>query len=446
MTSRWINDLKESESRLHKERVLTLALESAKSGDESADIFLRLCRDCYNPYVTYGIKQVPTRFFEGPEENENPWMDFIELLNRLSLRELTGNAGRDAIEQISERFDAIEWNDFCAPVLKRDLRAGISSTTVNKICKKTPYQIPVFACQLATNSEGRPELTGNMRVEPKLDGVRVILVHDPAKGTVCYSRNGKVFENFKDIEEQVVRLVQSITDNAFSSIIDLKNNGFVLDGEVTGQSFQELMRQARRKENVNAGDSVFNIFDILPLSDFQKGQWNVPLISRIELLDSLRPFLAHVPNLDIVMGSYIEVDTVSGKKELEEYANAQIEAGYEGIMIKRLDSPYECKRTTSWLKYKPVYDYDLTVIGAEEGTGRNKGRLGALICSGEDCGKRIIVNVGSGYSDEERKEYWDNKEEILGRTAVVLADAITKNQNGTYSLRFPRFNSFRYDK
>ena len=128
------------------------------------------------------------------------------------------------------------------------------------------------------------------------------------------------------------------------------------------------------------------------------------------------------------------------------YNKNAIDNGFEGIMIKDMEAPYECKRNTFWMKYKPIYDFDLTVIGLEEGTGRNKNRMGALICEGVDDGKHIFVNVGSGYTDTERMDYWNNKHDIIGRTIVVMADAITKNQNNTYSLRFPRFKSFRYDK
>jgi DNA ligase-1 len=115
-------------------------------------------------------------------------------------------------------------------------------------------------------------------------------------------------------------------------------------------------------------------------------------------------------------------------------------------MIKALDAPYVCKRSDYWLKWKPVYDYDLKIIGVEEGTGRNVGRLGAFVCSGSDNGQDITVNVGSGFSDDDRVQYWSYRDLLPGQTVVVAADAITLNQDGTYSLRFPRFVRFRDDK
>lgn len=117
--------------------------------------------------------------------------------------------------------------------------------------------------------------------------------------------------------------------------------------------------------------------------------------------------------------------------------------GFEGIMIKDVSAPYTCKRTTDWLKLKPALTVDLVVVGLEEGTGRNEGRLGALVCEGEDDGRLIRVNVGSGFSDTDRDEFWRDSETVVDMVAEVQADSITQNQDGTYSLRFPRFVRFR---
>ena len=448
MSVSWIRKLNESDSRLHKEDVIRQALEAATLGSTNAINFLTLTKICYHPYVTFGVRQVPDTV--GITDAENPWDEFNNLLHKLGQRGLTGHAARDAIQEMAERFDSVEWNAFLAPVLRRDLRAGISDKTINKICKKTDYEIPIFGCQLATNSEGRPEMKGIKRLEPKLDGVRVLLSvvysDDGEIVTTCYSRNGKVFENFTNIENQVIHnfanLVRTIKNRHGSDF----TKGFVLDGEVIGNTFQELMRQARRKENVQADDSVFHVFDIIGLDDFRRGFWNAQLSKRIEILEGMRSVIDGMVNVELLPHIMVDLDTAAGRDQLNRYAKDQVNAGFEGIMIKDVTAPYECKRNTFWMKWKPTLSVDLTVVGLEEGTGRNQGRLGALVCEGEDDGKFIQVNVGSGYSDEDRDSYWANSNNIIGRTAEILCDVITMNQDGTYSLRFPRFVRFRDDK
>ena len=453
MSASFITQLNEDNGRLHKEDVVRQALTAAKLGNTVSINFLQGLKFCYNPYVTFGVKQIPESI--GIVDAENPYDEFFELLGSLWRRELTGHDARDAIAEMSERFDSEEWNLFLAPILRRDMRSGISSTTVNKICKGTDYEIPIFTCQLATNSEGRPEMKGTKRLEPKLDGVRVLMMVIPAGITrkyasvVCYSRNGKVFENFEHVEKQVEENINEIIAaagkiNGLST--GLLKQGFILDGEVVGNSFQELMRQARRKENVSADDSVFHVFDILPIDDFKRGHWNAQLSKRIALLTAMQNAFDKMPNMELLPHLQVDLDTHEGKSQIDRYAKDMVTAGFEGIMIKNLEAPYICKRSTDWMKWKPTLTVDLEVVGVEEGTGRNLGRLGALVCHGVDDGKEITVNVGSGFSDADRDDYYTNRNLVIGRTAEVLCDVITQNQDGTYSLRFPRFVRFRDDK
>lgn len=442
--SAWVAKLNESDSRLHKEDVLRQALEAATLGDYESDVFLSLLRVCYDPFITFGIKNVQDTV--GYVDRENPWEEFNNILNLLYTRTITGNIARTMVEEISKRFDSVEWNTFCANVIRKDIRAGISEKTINKIMGKTKYAVPVFGCQLATSCEGRPEMKGRKRIEPKLDGVRVLMmvnVHHTNATVVSFSRNGKIFENFGHIEHQIAseisKLVVSCNNNSFE-------HGFVLDGEVMGNTFQELMRQARRKENVQASDSVFHIFDVIPIDDFNRGHWNTPLHKRIAILERMRPAIDLMPNVELLPSIEVDLDYAAGHDQLDRYAKDCVAEGFEGIMIKSLDAPYECKRNTFWLKWKPVITVDLEVVDVEEGTGRNLGRLGALVCSGSDHGKQIAVNVGSGFSDSDRDDFWRDRNLVIGRTVEILCDVITQNQDGTYSLRFPRFVRFRDDK
>ena len=452
MSASWIHKLNESNSKLHKQDVLTQALEAATLGSDNADTFLKLAGMCYNPYVTFGVRKISDNQ-ESDREYANPYPEFIELLEQLKERKLTGNDAIDAVAKMSLQFSSDEWNNFCAPVIRRDLRAGFSVATINKVCKKTDYEVPVFKCQLATNGDGRPEMSGTKRLEPKLDGVRVLMVvsmepgmyDHPEPVATCYSRNGKIFENFTHIEDQVTTNVRKII-TLLGNDIGNCTKGFVFDGEVVGASFNELMKQARRKTDAKADDTVFHVFDVMPLADFQRGHCNAQFRKRITAMNNLRPLLENLSSVETMSHIIVDLDTDEGKQQIKTYSNDMVNAGFEGIMIKDLEAPYECKRNLFWMKWKPTITVDLQVIDIEEGTGRNKSRLGALVCQGTDDGKLINVNVGSGFSDDQRAEFYGNQFDVIGETVEVLCDAVSQNQDGSYSLRFPRFVRFRDDK
>jgi DNA ligase-1 len=217
----------------------------------------------------------------------------------------------------------------------------------------------------------------------------------------------------------------------------------VLDGEIVGESFQKLMRQAHRKSDAETTGMVYHVFDMIPLEDFERGYWNAQQHKRLALLDKARERLTKDDPVQIMPGLEVDLDTAEGHDVLRRFAEASVAEGYEGIMIKELDAPYECKRSSFWMKWKPTITVDLNIKGFEQGTGRNLGRLGAIICEGEDNGRRIMVNVGSGLSDSDRDQYWAARDDLLGRVIEVQADAVTQNQDGSYSLRFPRFVRFR---
>ena len=437
MSAGWVKKLNESNSKLHKEDVFTQALELALLGGAAADQFLSLVQACYNPMITFGVKQMPETV--GITDAENPWQAYTELLDQLRLRKLTGHAARDAIDALSVRFDSDEWNLFCVPVLRKDLRCGVSEKTINKVCKKTKYEVPVFSCQLATSCEDRPEMRGEKRLEPKLDGVRVLMLcaisDDGSTMAVSYSRNGKVFDNFGHIESQICNRMKEMSQR-------IGINSFFLDGEVIGKSFNELMRVARRKGDA-VNDSEFHVFDFIPTVDFNRGYWNAQLDKRLQYLDKIKPSIEKMPNVKYPDHLIVNLDTSEGRNQLERYAQDCVKDGFEGIMIKDMGAPYDCRRSTFWLKWKPVITVDLEVMAIEIGTGKNADRMGALVCSGIDNDKRIDVNVGSGFTDEERIEYWENQDTFIGRTAEIMCDAVSQNQDGTYSLRFPRFMRFR---
>jgi DNA ligase-1 len=331
-----------------------------------------------------------------------------------------------------------QWNQFYRRILIKDLRCGVSEKTVNKVAKKLKkpeYSVPVFECQLAHDSANHEsKVTGKKLVERKLDGVRCLTVIDHESRTVTqYTRNGKVLENFAHITEYL------------SGFIDEFGRSYVLDGEIMSNSFQDLMKQVHRKSDVKTGDAVLNLFDIIPLVEFKQGKSTMGQKRRSQFLKGFENIFNDSGFITIVPQKEFNLDSLVDEIEFKDYMKEMIDAGYEGVMLKDLDAKYECKRSVSWLKIKPFIEVSLSVTAVEEGTGKNEGKLGALVCEGVDDGKRIVVNVGSGLTDEQRAEFWEAKDTLVGQVVEVRADAATRSQDSEdiWSLRFPRFLRFR---
>ncbi len=417
-----IAELEADNSRLAKEAII----EREKDNTELFEGF----ELALSPYITFGIKKVPKH--SGPDGQGLPWEAFKELAHLLQTRQLTGDDARSAVELALSASTGAQWNDWYRRILIKDLRCGVSEKTVNKIKKGA---VPVFECMLAHDGANHEKKINGVRLlEPKLDGVRCLTVIDyEARTVVQYTRNGKVLENFSHI-----------TDGLLANIDDI-GRSYVLDGEVVSRSFQDLMKQVHRKDDVQAGDARLMLFDILPLSEFKKGKSVMGQKRRSALLKTFKPIFDKCGHIDVIKQLEVDLDSYVGELQFKEFNKEAIDAGFEGIMIKVPDAPYECKRSTSWLKMKPFIEVSLTVTAVEEGTGKNEGRLGALICEGEDDGKNIVVNVGSGFTDDQRAEYWNDKESMVGQIVEVRADAATRSQDSedVWSLRFPRFLRFR---
>jgi len=420
--------LEADNSKLAKQAIVLEAME------EGLDEFFEGITMALDPLVTFGVKQVPTRSDVLTGQGLD-WATFKVLANQLINRELTGHAARDAIELAMSVATTEQWNGFYRRVLIKDLRCGMSEKTVNKVAKDFPqYAVPVFTCSLAHDSANHEKkMVGEKQIEIKLDGVRVITIIQGDK-VEMFSRNGKQFHNFGHIIEELETVIKD-----FPVPYPL-----VLDGEVMSANFQDLMKQVHRKDGKQSTDAVLHLFDTIPLGCFKAGSWDKPQSFRSAItkawVEQHASVLEHVQALD---WENVDLSTTNGQDRFVALNKAAVEGGYEGVMIKDVNAPYECKRTHAWLKAKPFIEVTLEVVDVEEGTGRNEGRLGAVVCTGVDDGKDIRVNVGSGFTDDNRSVFWSSRDALVGQLVEVRADAVTQNQDGTYSLRFPRFKTFR---
>ena len=412
-----IKELESDNSRLFKEDTVAFHLDNKE--------FLTGVEYALDPLVTFGVKEVPEK--KDPTGKGMPWIDFEVLLNNLIDRSLTGHAARDAILVAMAQSTQEQWNNWYRRILIKDLRCGVSEKTINSVAKKHGFDpiVPVFGCMLAHDgAKHEKKIAGECIVEYKYDGVRVIAIVQNGSATL-YSRNGKLLSNFPHIEEALSKA---------------EFNGLVFDGEVMSENFQALMKQVHRKEGAQTEDAYLALFDYLTLDEFQEGKSDQTAINRKISLDQFK-FESCIKRVDYWI---VNFDKPTGQQLFADLNKQAIDKGYEGMMIKPTNALYECKRSHAWLKVKPFIEVSLTVKEVVEGTGRNEGKLGALVVEGTDDGKFFHLNVGSGLTDEDREVFWEAKDKVLGQVVEIRADAVTISQDEqAYSLRFPRFLRFR---
>ena len=416
MNNPWnvIQKLESDNSSLFKQSVI-------KDNLDNVD-FIEGAKMALDPLVTFGVKQVPFSETDGPGVDDiEVGMVFVKLIKRT----LTGHAARDAIQDLCDKATNEQWNDWYRRILIKDLRCGTGAKLINKVQADT---IPLFGCMLAHDGAKHPKkIAGECYVEYKYDGVRVIAIVQNGSATL-HSRNGKLLENFPHIEE-------ALSKPEFE--------GLVFDGEVMSEDFQTLMKQVHRKEGAQTEDSYLAVFDMLTLEEFDAGGTSKNAIERRQRIVNLSNLFTY--RIQLVDATLIDMDSEEGQAKFQAMNKRALDEGYEGLMIKPVSEGYKCKRSHAWLKIKPFIEVTLKVVELEEGTGKNEGLLGALVVEGEDDGKFFRLNVGSGLTDENREQIWENQDKVIGQLVEIRADAATQSQDAddVWSLRFPRFKTFR---
>ena len=409
-----IQQLESDNSSLAKQQIL-------KDNIDNAELIAGATK-CLDPLVTFGVKQVP---FSEQDGEGITFDEFNDLATDLEFRQLTGHAARDAIQALCDKATNEQWNDWYRRILIKDLRCGTGAKLFNKVKKDT---IPLFGCMLAHDGAKHPKkIAGVCYIEYKYDGVRVIAIVRNGDATL-YSRNGKLLENFPHINE-------ALSKPEFE--------GMVFDGEVMSEDFQTLMRQVHRKEGAQTEDSYLAVFDMLTLEEFNEGGTTMSAIDRRDRLTQLSSLFNY--RIQLVEATLVNLDLDEGQAQFKDMNKLALDEGYEGLMIKPAHDGYKCKRSHAWLKIKPFIEVTLTVVGVEEGTGKNAGMLGAFVVEGNDDGKNFHLNVGSGLTDDMRKDVWAVKDAVIGQLVEIRADAATQSQDAddVWSLRFPRFKTFR---
>ena len=398
---------------------------------ECDDLAIRLIHAAMDPYRVYGVRK-----YDAPQvarEEENRFDVLFLLLDNLAERKLTGNAAQDAVTAALAGFGDFE-REYIARIFDKDLRAGFSADTFNKIFPKN--KIPTFDVMLADVYETDEEVKANVKfpciAEAKYDGERTIAVVTQ-KGVTYYSRSGKEAKH-----------VDGLFDNDLQDMRATVGYDIVVDGERYASNFTETMNAKKSGKSEAKENLRFYAFYLMSLEDWRNQK------SR-HTMDESRKWLTEVIKASncqkVLLSKGIYAQTAD---DAEKFYRDMVGEGFEGLILKQLDAKYEWDRSSNWIKWKPFFDADARVIGFY--AGREKTRLentlGGIIVAGytED-GTYFETNVGSGFSDDIRDEIWNNQEKYLGTTAVIKYQEVSRAKNKEVaSLRFPTLERFRDDK
>jgi DNA ligase-1 len=419
----FVTEITASNSKKHKQDVLQ------KYKDDS--VVHRYLKIAFDPYAVYGIstkklhKSVPATSIIGIHS-------IFELFTYLTQH----NTGTDQIVGLCQDFlDGVaacdrESADLLEKLICKDLSIGCEAKTINSVI---PGLIPTFEVQLAQKYFEKPERVEGktFAITTKIDGGRIIAIKDPTGMVGFYTRAGQKYEGLVDLEA------------AFSDSI--WPNGIVLDGEITilddaGIPSKEAYKKAM-KITRSDGDKhglKMKVFDILTYDEWINQKCEHTYDQRRMLLNNLG-YCYRSSYFELLPELYRGTDTSKILELLEEaIANSE-----EGVMINICDAMYEFGRTWNLMKVKKMNTLDLQVVDYEEGSGRLAGTLGAIHVRYKDGN---IVKVGSGFSDELRRQIWTHEVMIVGKIVEIQYFEETTNADGGISLRFPVFKDFRPDK
>lgn len=418
------NSLKNTSARLEKEALLRTYGED--------DDFKEVLKFLLNPMIVTGIneKKINKQVNVGVYFLDNMDFDLPGLLNWVR----SNNTGKDSniayinsyIWHITEDENLVE---FIKAIITKSFKCGVDVKTCNKIYGSN--FIPTLNVMLGTSIENCTIPNDVwISISQKLNGTRCFFY----KGKL-YTRQGKEYIGCDHIIMQLKTLNALFAeDQVFDGELVLKEEG-LSDSEAFQKGTGIAMSKDKDKSSLH-----LVIFDVIPEKLFETQGVTENYSKRSEALDTINFAIRRFKlfNLNTVLRFYQGTD----HNMINEWLDYAEKNDMEGVMVN-LDTPYEFKRTKNLIKVKKFYTYDLKCTGVEEGTGKNKGRLGAIIVDF----KGNPVHVGSGFNDELRESIWSNPDSIIGKIIEVKYKEVTKNKDtGTESLQFPVFVSIREDK
>lgn len=386
---------------------------------------IRILRYVYSPFKQYYVTSKNCKKRSDLVASLNNYGDNIfELLDDLNERVITGHNALGAVNAFV--LDHITYEELIWNIIDRNLKTRSTSSMINKVI---PNAIPTFDVALANTYDEKTKKKVDFSKDSwflsrKLDGVRCLAFFDEVGEVTFTSRSGKPFETLGNLKEELEDL------NIHNSIMD----GEICMMDVNGnEDFQSIIKEIKRKDHT-IENPMYKIFDFISLDDFENKISDNILSERQDILGLV---------LDQRDGTYYEMleqHLITGVDMVEEKMNLAIKAGWEGLMLRK-DDVYRGKRSNDILKVKKFYDAEYMVIELENGIHR-------VIVDGKEVEETMLsnvviehkgnrVDVGSGFSHEERRNYFQNPSKILNKMITVSYFEETTNQNGEYSLRFP---------
>lgn len=404
--------------------------------DDGCRVLVKYAMD---PFLVFGVKK-----FDDPvsysTENTLHVIDVTELLDKLASRQLTGNAARNAVTELMSMFTQ-DTAQYIARIIGKDLQAGFSADTYNKVWKKD--QVRVFDVMLADKCETEEDfsaITFPCISDLKYDGERNICFQlkeesnfAPA-GSSYRSRSGKVAAH-----------MNGLFDEELARIREYLGYDFVLDGERMASNYIETINAKKSGVEGEEGkkNMRFRAFFIMPLTDWMNQSCPITMEENRKNLEKI---LMECDCKKIILSDAIIVRDYA---HMLEHLDVVTTPGYdgmpngqEGLILKRPDATYRWDRSLDWCKVKKFFDADARIVSWEYGKKRLANTMGRVNTVGflED-GTRFEVAVGSGWTDEMRKdvmENWDTK--WKDATITIKYQEVSKSKNKEVcSLRFPTF-------
>ena len=378
----------------------------------------------YHPLWQYNVTSDNLKKKNHLVARKNEYSNFFDLLDDLKDRKITGHDAISAVNSFIEHND--EYEELIHCIIDKDLKTRAGDKIINKAI---PDHIPEFSVALADKYE--PKLVDwkdGWYVSRKIDGARCIGIVDSNGDTSFYSRTGKPFDTLDIVAGGIKAL--GVTNVVFDGELCLVDD----DGN---EDFQGIMKQLKKKDHTISNPS-YKIFDMISHDEFynKKGEKNKPYSIRY---NNLREVMRE--NTCVCL-SVLGQELIKDDDHFAEWTGKAKEYGYEGLML-RADEPYKGKRSKDLLKYKSFFDDEYEVIDTEMGPFRyvlnGKEHEETMLSCVMIKHKGHIVRIGSGFSIEQRQEFYCNPCKILGKQITIQYFEETKNQDGGISLRFPTF-------